>query len=269
MQSAGRSQQQRTIPFDIWQTSGITEHMGGVAATKQLLELCQVGPGQIVLDIGCGTGYTACSLASQYLARVVAVDIHPTSVTAARERVSEQRVGDRVALLRADAHHLPCRADVFDAVVGESVLVFCDAAQAASEMNRALKPGGAFGANELTFLNPPPQELLGLLQDTLAIRSFQEHEWQSIFQRAGFVHIQAAVKRISFREQISSHIKVDGIRGYLSALVRGLADRKVSGAFVNRAMLKAARQFLPFVGYGIHTGRKAEGAPHREQRPRG
>ena len=60
------------------------------------------------------------------------------------------------------------------------------------------------------------------------------------------------------RKQLASHIKTDGIGGYLSALVRGLADTKVSSTFISRKMLKAARQFLPFVGYGIYVGEKAD-----------
>jgi hypothetical protein len=34
----------------------------------------------------------------------------------------------------------------------------------------------------------------------------------------------------------------------------------MSKVFINRAMLKAARQFLPYVGYGLYVGRKPKQA---------
>ncbi|MBI4494648.1 MAG: class I SAM-dependent methyltransferase, partial [Chloroflexi bacterium] len=63
--------------FDIWERFGITEHPGGIHATRDLLARCGIKPGQRILDIGCGTGYTACLLAREYDARVVAIDLRP------------------------------------------------------------------------------------------------------------------------------------------------------------------------------------------------
>jgi len=256
VQSRESVNSERTIPFDIWETSGTTEHLGGIFATQRLLDMCHIAPGQTVLDLGCGTGYTACYLAQKYQARVVAVDLSPGNLEQAQERVSRQGPDLQVTLLQADAHHLPCNINTFDAVIVESVLVFCDAAQVALEIHRVLKPGGVFGVNELSLLKPSPEELHTLLVDTLGIQTYQEVEWQSIFKRAGFVDVSSTVRRFSLREQLASHIKVDGIRGYLSAMAKGLADLKISRTFINRRMLQAARQFLPFVGYGIYTGRK-------------
>lgn len=249
----------KNIPFDIWETSGTTEHVGGIYATQRLLESCRVAPGHVVLDIGCGTGYTASYLAQKYQARVVAIDISPRSVEEARKR------GLQVTVLQADAHHLPFPANAFDAVIVESVLVFCDAARVSLEMHRVLRGGGVLGVSELTLLEPPPEELTTLLVGTLGTRSFQEGEWQSIFKRAGFVEIVSTVRRFSLREQLASHIRVDGVRGYLSAMVKGLANVKISRIFINRNMLRAARQFLPFVGYGLYTGKKARGAQDQER----
>jgi len=217
------------------------------------------------LDIGCGTGYTASYLAQKYQARVVAIDISPRSVEEAQERAVKEGISLQVTVLQADAHRLPFPADAFDAVIVESVLVFCDAARVSLEMHRVLREGGVLGVNELTLLKPPPEELTTLLVGTLGTRSFQEGEWQSIFRRAGFVEVVSTVRRFSLWEQLASHIRVDGVRGYLSAMVKGLANVEISRIFINRNMLRAARQFLPFVGYGLYTGKKAKGAQDQEQ----
>ncbi|WP_332699803.1 SAM-dependent methyltransferase, partial [Halalkalibacter lacteus] len=63
-------------PYRVWETAGITEHMGGIGATERLLERCRVAHGQRVLDLGCGIGHTAVLLARRYQARVTALDIN-------------------------------------------------------------------------------------------------------------------------------------------------------------------------------------------------
>ncbi len=123
-------------------------------------------------------------------------------------------------------------------------------------MHRILKPEGALGVNELTFLKPPPEKLLVLLRDTLGIQSFQENEWRLIFARAGFADVSSVARRINLWEQLANHIKVDGVRRYLSSLVSGVTDASIRSAFFNKRMLGAARQFLPYVGYGLYAGRK-------------
>ena len=40
--------------FDFAAYVGLTKHLGGVAATDDLVELCHIGEGRYVLDVGCG-----------------------------------------------------------------------------------------------------------------------------------------------------------------------------------------------------------------------
>jgi ubiquinone/menaquinone biosynthesis C-methylase UbiE len=164
----------------------------------------------------------------------------------------------RIAWLLADAQHLPGADGVVDAVVAESVLVFCGPAQVAAEFCRVVKPGGICAVNELTLLAPPPQELTDLLAGTLGIRCYQSQEWQSILAAAGLVNVTATVSRMSLREQVSSHLQVDGLGGYVRAVRKGLANAQISRVFINRAMLKAAWKFVPYVGYGLYVGMKPQ-----------
>ncbi len=251
------SQEESAVPQAVWQVSGTTEHLGGISATRRLIEHCPILPHQRVLDLGCGTGYTACYLADQHQATVAAVDVGEVSVRQARRRVATGGLAESVCVVRADAHRLPFRDSAFDALLAESLLVFCRAGRVCSEMNRTLKPGGALGVNELTYLRPPPAELSRLLYDSLGIHARQGAEWQQLLDGAGLSSTWSSLHRFSLREQLRSHMAVDGVRGYLSALLRGLSDARLSSAFINHRMLRAARQFLPYVGYGLYTGTRA------------
>jgi SAM-dependent methyltransferase len=243
-------------PFRVWETAGLTEHMGGVAATRRLIEHCRVGPGQRVLDLGCGTGYTALLLARDHGAQVMAIDINQRLVETARQRAVRAGVGDRVAVLRADAHAVPAGPGSFDVVIVESVLVFCRALQALAEIWRVLRPGGVVGINELT-LREPPEALRSLLRDGLHIQPREEREWRACLQRAGFAGITASVAPIRLGEQLRSHLIVDGPRAYLAAVSHGLADPALRRVFCTRAMLRAARLYRSCVGYGIYVATKA------------
>lgn len=244
------------VPFSVWRSAGTTEHIGGVFATRRLLGSALITPGQDVLDIGCGTGYTACWLAQTYDARIVALDLLHAGLVSTGARAQRAGVRAAIALSQADAHHLPFQAQSFDHTVAESVLIFCDAERVLAEMYRVTRPGGMIFANELTLLQPPPPELEALLTDTLEIRPRQEAEWRALFTQAGYTDVACTIHRIRIVEQLASHVMVDGIGGYLRAMVKGLSNRELRGVFINRRMLSAWRRFLPVVGYGLYVARK-------------
>ena len=68
--------------FDFAAEVGLTKHIGGVEATEALVELCHIGPGSYVLDVGCGVGATPCYLVKRVGCRVVGVDISEMSICA-------------------------------------------------------------------------------------------------------------------------------------------------------------------------------------------
>ena len=245
--------------FDIWEELGTTEHMGGIRATKRLIELCKITAGQYIMDIGCGTGYTACLLAKEYDVAVVAADISPRVLEWAKKRIVEEGVADRVKAVEADAEKMSFPAGTFDVVIAESVLVHCDPKKAASEVYRVLKHGGLFGNSDVTYLKPPAPELVALLSSSLIgrnIGALQEHEWQALFREAGFADISSTVHKINLFDQFLNHLQVDGVRKYFSSLSRGLLDPKIRGPFFKREVLRAWREYLSYVGYGLYVCRK-------------
>ena len=73
---------------------GVTKHMGGLKATRELIELCHIDEGKYVLDVGCGIGITPCYLAKRYGCRVVGVDISQKMVDRSKERAKREGVED-------------------------------------------------------------------------------------------------------------------------------------------------------------------------------
>ncbi len=95
------------------------------------------GPGQLILDLGAGTGDLGLALIrAQPAARVICADFNPVMLAGARGK------GLR-ALVVADALNLPFGALQFDALVsGFLVRNVSDLERALIEMGRVLKPGG-------------------------------------------------------------------------------------------------------------------------------
>lgn len=246
----------RSIPNEIWQKGGVTEHLGSSRATQRMLARMGDLRGQRVLDIGCGTGYTACWLAKNFGARVIAMDLNLQGLAQARQRILDRGLIGAVRPVQADAHGLPFAGGSFHAVIIESVLVFCSAGQVMAEVRRVLKPGGVFGGNELTLTRPAPQELKDLLVEMLGIRTQEENEWRKAWEDAGFKDVRSSLHHLKLYEQMLGHLQVDGVQKYLKALRAGLKTPGIRAAFFNRRMLEAALKFISYIGYGIYTGRK-------------
>lgn len=241
----------------VWERLGITKHMGGVYATRRLIGLCGISPNQNVLEIGCGTGYTSCLLAKKYQVGVAALDINPKVLEYADKRIREEGVGGRVRTIEADAHSLPFPANSFDVVLAESVLALCDKKKVASEAYRVLKPGGVFGANESTYLKPPPVWLIALLSELTGADILTEDGWQAVFREAGFEDIASATYTINFRKEFLSRLKEYGLRKYLSAWVQSIFDPDIRGIYFNKKALRALFG-VSYLGYGLYVGKKPD-----------
>jgi demethylmenaquinone methyltransferase / 2-methoxy-6-polyprenyl-1,4-benzoquinol methylase len=122
-------------------------------------------PDALVLDLCCGTGDLALSLARAGKARVVGVDFAHPMLTRAKEKTASERVAPAtggLAAMRffeADALHLPfadCSFDLVTTAFGFRNLV--DYKAGLREIRRVVKPGGTLAILEFT---EPPAGLLG------------------------------------------------------------------------------------------------------------
>lgn len=116
-----------------------------------------VGFGDAVLDVCCGTGDLAFELAKRVSpgGHVVGCDFSEQMLDLAREKAAQR--GAPVRFEWADALQLPYDDGRFDAVtVGFGVRNFADRDQGLREMARVLKPGGRLVILEFTEPRRPP-----------------------------------------------------------------------------------------------------------------
>jgi ubiquinone/menaquinone biosynthesis C-methylase UbiE len=250
--------------FDFAAEVGLTKHIGGVEATEALIQLCHIGQGSYVLDVGCGVGATPCFLARRVGCRVVGVDIAARMVERSGQRARREKVADRVEFRVADAQDLPFEDNLFDAVITESVTAFPeDKQKAVDEYARVTRPGGYVGLNETAWLKvpPPPDVVAWAAQDVGASVKPQTPEaWTALLEAAGLQEIMAKTYAINTQAEAKGILRRYGFAGMLGVMGRMLLLYVRSPAY--RRFVKKMQQggVIPanleeYFGYGLFVGK--------------
>jgi SAM-dependent methyltransferase len=144
MKETARESWASFVPFEVF--------TGSVA--PQLVRFAGIGPGQKLLDVGCGTGVVALT-AVRAGAAVVGADLAPALLERARDHAELARL--EVAFEEADVECLPFADASFDVVVSQFGHIFGPRPElTVAEMLRVLKPGGT-----LAFSTWPPELFIG------------------------------------------------------------------------------------------------------------
>jgi ubiquinone/menaquinone biosynthesis C-methylase UbiE len=150
----------------------------GCDMTRAIVEAAQVSSGMRVLDVACGTGEPAITLAMLLAISgdVIGVDLSPAPLKIAEVR-AEQRGLTNVTFQQADAHDLPFPESSFDRVTSRlGVMFFSDLPRALAEMHRVLKPGGkaallAWGSMDQPYFKTTIGTVLRTMPDAIVRES--------------------------------------------------------------------------------------------------
>lgn len=127
--------------------------------TAIMIEKLAAGPGDRVLDVGCGPGKPAVQLARASGAEVVGISISTGDVALATARAEAEGIQDRVRFEHANALDLPFPDNSFDHVLAfESIVHIPDRARVLTEIARVLRPGGRVVLTDFTRLGPAVQD---------------------------------------------------------------------------------------------------------------
>jgi ubiquinone/menaquinone biosynthesis C-methylase UbiE len=105
---------------------------------ETIVEFLDAQPGELILDCGCGYGFTLRVLRELTAARLIGLDLQRARVEHARERL-----GAACAFVQGSALRLPFADASFDKAVSSEVLEHLpDDRAALAELYRVLRPGG-------------------------------------------------------------------------------------------------------------------------------
>lgn len=125
-------------------------HMGGRAATAEIVGRLGLDPGARVLDIGCGIGGLVRYLASEVGARATGVDLTPEFVDLAWDLTRRCGMDSMADFVEGSALDLPFQDESFDAALTFHVAMnIADRATMYREAARVLRPGAPFVAYDV------------------------------------------------------------------------------------------------------------------------
>jgi ubiquinone/menaquinone biosynthesis C-methylase UbiE len=111
----------------------------------EYLDAMDIDSANTVLDIGCGTGLAARTIArrTNFSGRVTGIDLSPYLVEAAKRLADKEGLGDLVEFRSGDTRDLDILDGRFDAVVAHTLVSHVqEALTVLKEAGRVVKPGG-------------------------------------------------------------------------------------------------------------------------------
>lgn len=194
--------------------------------TQDLLERAAPRPGERVLDIACGTGIVARTMARRLGpdARIVGLDLNPAMLEVARTVADADAAA--IEWRQGNAESLPFADASFDLALCQQGLQFIpDRRAAAQEMHRVLAPGGRAAVSvwgELAWL-PVYEALwtsaarhLGVPVAVVASAfSVSEGELRDIFTTAGFESVEIAT--------VSRDVRFPSSQGFVERTLASVA----------------------------------------------
>lgn len=240
-------------------------HAGGINGTRQLLDRLDIRNGMTVLDVGCGVGSAMLYVAKRVRCRLIGLDRDAEMLRRAR-RATPSQVFPQVHYIRADATRIGFAAESVDRVIVQSVACFNDNHALFGEIARILKPGGMVGMNEVTWRQPPTQEIEQVMCATIC-ETFHGARlasgWIDHMRAAGLA--DATFEIFPFTASTPYQLlREEGLLRTAGIMWRVLRDAELNMRLA--AMSGLFSRCPEYFGYGIFTARKPGSSNRRGPR---
>lgn len=171
-------------------------HIGGRYETRKLAGLAELKPGTRILDLGCGIGGPARTLAGEFGCDVTGIDIMEEYCQTAQSLTRRVGMEDRVRFRHGDVADMPFETETFDGAWAQHTTMNIQDKQGLfREIHRVLTPKGRFifhevcaGPNQpIHFPVPWAHETalnylipLEALRQGLTDQGFSEEKWTDV-----------------------------------------------------------------------------------------
>lgn len=222
---------------------------GGPEEVARLLEGVGLS-GKTVIDIGCGAGGITVALARDYgAARVIGVDVEAPVCAHARRRVEREGLTDCVEIRQTEPGPLPVDDSSVDVVFSkDSIVHIPDKEQLASDVYRALRPGGWFVASDWLISHdgePSPEMAHYLKLEDLDFGMASPGRYERALQAAGFEHVTLVNRNAWYLETAKGELE------RLQSSDRAKFEAAIGAEEVGK-QIETWKAMIPVIGTGEH-----------------
>jgi SAM-dependent methyltransferase len=132
----------------------------GAAETVEIIaDTVQTTESSILLDVACGKGEAAATLASRFACRIAAVELFEPFIHHTAAKAWFFNLRDLITVLRADGRRLPARDSAFDAAYCIGAPSIVGLKECLRELARATKAGGHVIVSDVVWRTKPQSPL--------------------------------------------------------------------------------------------------------------
>jgi arsenite methyltransferase len=246
--------------LDMQADLGYTKHIGGLTATQQLLDLCQISADKSLLNVGCGAGGAITYIAENYRCSVTGVDLKYNMLTSALKWAERKGVLARQAFSTANAQWLPFADGSFDIVICESVNIFIpDRLQAIREYIRVTKSGGYVGLDEPILLGDPTPQITAALAKVVGHALEPPKLWENLLEAGGLTNLSKNTFSVDMRSESRNQMGFFSLSDYLrliGRIIRSFIFSPYTRNLIKDATAASPSEYMRYMGYGLFVGQK-------------
>jgi cyclopropane fatty-acyl-phospholipid synthase-like methyltransferase len=180
-----------------------------------------INPAAVVLDMGCGYGEAAATLAAEFRCKVTAVDIGPENIELAKKLAAERHVAHLITFETQDVLSCDFSGSKYDLVLAEGgIFSFIGRKEGLRLAGAGLQENGWLAFSDLVMLSEKvPEEVRAVFED-------EKYHYESEGS------YRALVTAAGFEVQFMCLVPPSGWDNYYGHMARRLEDSK--GVFADR-----------------------------------
>jgi ubiquinone/menaquinone biosynthesis C-methylase UbiE len=232
-------------------------HPGGLKATGEMANLCNINKETRVLDIACARGTNDVYLAERFGCSVTGIDLDENLINKAKELAKKKGLENKLSFKVANAENLPFSDNEFDVAIFQAVLIMVsNQKKAIREAIRIVKPNGYIGILELTWKKQPPKEFFEEAKENIC-EFFQNAKTSENWRRLIFNSNLEEVVSKTYEMECPCNLRELGILKAIKIFYKQLFNPKI------RKKMNGLDSFMKkyedeYFGYGIYVGQKSK-----------